>query len=281
MENIYFLLLILFIQTISQVNIRIKDNPIFLTEHENPFVLSTTDDLDYYYVITKGINLKINKKSGDICNQSDNSFTSSNYIYFFDNSNNNYIYYSNEYYKINYNPSISFEKFVINWDKKVNSNKDDNIGNKRALPGLSSGGAPSISGPNNEDSSGSQAKPPIDLNNINIIGFVSKDNNFIIYGYENNNFLVFLNKARESMAKFKIEKINDKLSCKLIRDENFICAMIINSRISIYCLKYQISSDESSYDSLQSYKIMSNTELNNYSAKDIFSFGLYDTDKRN
>ena len=272
MENIYFLLLILFIQTISQVNIRIKDNPIFLTVHENPFVLSTTDDPDYYYVITKGINLKINKKSGDICNQSDNSFTSSNYIYFFDNSNNNYIYYSNEYYKINYNPFISYEKFEINLDKKVNSNNDNNSGNKRALPGLSSGGAPSISGPNNEDSSGSQTKQPIDLNNINIIGFISKDNNFIIYGYENNNFLVFLNKARESMAKFKIEKINDKLSCKLIRDENFICAMIINSRISIYCLKYQISSDESSNDYLQSYKIMSNTELNNYSAKDIFFF---------
>ena len=82
MENNDFLLLILFIQTISQVNIPIKDNPIFLTDHENPFVLSSTDDLDYYYVITKGINLKINKKSGDIYNQSDNSFTSSNYIYF-------------------------------------------------------------------------------------------------------------------------------------------------------------------------------------------------------
>ena len=110
MKNFCFLLIVLFIQTLTQNNTLIKVNPIFLANNENPFVLSTTDA--YYYVITKGTNLKIDKKSGDIYNTSENFFINKNYIYIFDNSNNNYVYYSKEYYKIIYEPFILFEKFV-------------------------------------------------------------------------------------------------------------------------------------------------------------------------
>ena len=79
MKEFYFLFTAFFIRI--ETNIQIKQNPILLSNTENPFVLSTTDD--YYYVITKGKNLKINKDSGDkeITN---NSF--SNYLYIFDNS---------------------------------------------------------------------------------------------------------------------------------------------------------------------------------------------------
>ena len=58
MKKFYFLFVILFIQNNSQI----KQNPIFLVESIEPFVLSTNDN--YYYVITLGKNLKINKESG-------------------------------------------------------------------------------------------------------------------------------------------------------------------------------------------------------------------------
>ena len=96
MKNFCFLLIVLFAQI--QINIQIIENPKLLVNSSNPVVLSTTDD--YYYVITKGKNLKIDKESGDIYNISENSFTNTNYIYISDNSNNNYLYYSNKYYKI-------------------------------------------------------------------------------------------------------------------------------------------------------------------------------------
>ena len=85
MKKIFLLFIIFFIRTNSQI----KENPIFLVNTTNPFVLSTNDD--YYYVITKGKSLKINKESGNIENITINDFTHSNYIYIIDNLYNNYI----------------------------------------------------------------------------------------------------------------------------------------------------------------------------------------------
>jgi len=108
MTKIYFLFIILF----NVTNPKIKENPIFLVESKNPFVLSTNDD--YYYVITVGQNLKIKKESGIIENYTDNYAKLENYIFISDSSNNNYLYYSNKYYKIIYNPFISSEEVIIN-----------------------------------------------------------------------------------------------------------------------------------------------------------------------
>ena len=110
MKIFHFLFIALFIQSLNN-NIQIKENPIFLTNSKYPFVISTTDN--YYYVITKGKSLKINKESGNIEKTNDNILTSYIYIYIFDNSNNNYIYYSNEYYTITYKPTILFSKITV------------------------------------------------------------------------------------------------------------------------------------------------------------------------
>ena len=107
MIKIYFLSLFLFIQTNSQI----EENPICLVNSTNPFVLSTNDD--YYYVITIGKNLKIKKESGIIENITDNGATVENYIFISDISYNNYIYIANIYFKIIYNPFISYEKIKI------------------------------------------------------------------------------------------------------------------------------------------------------------------------
>ena len=73
MKNFPFLFLVLLTQI--PTILLIIENPIFLINAKNPFVLSTDDE--FYYVITKGFNLKINKESEHKVT-SENSF---NYFY--------------------------------------------------------------------------------------------------------------------------------------------------------------------------------------------------------
>ena len=230
MKNFCFLLVILCFRT--TINIPIKENPIFLTNNSYPFVLSTLDD--YFYVITKGKDFKIDKISGDIYNISENILDSQNYIYIFDNSNNNYIFYSNKYYEIIYNPFISYKEIIIS------SKPQDGNGN---------GG-----------------------NNMHNVGSIAKDNDFIIYGYDNNN-LFFSSKSREFRAQQHITNINEKLSCKFAGGEIYVCFMIINNNLNIRCLTYQIFQN-SNQDSLT---LDDNTQSWAYNS--ISSFGIFDIDK--
>ena len=179
MKNFYYLFIVLFIRT--HTNIQIKENPIFLVKSKEPFVLSTTDN--YYYVITKAMSLKIDKESGNIENKTINSFSAFNYIYIFDNSNNNYMKYSDDYFEIKYNPFISFENIKFA-PKLIDSDKS-----------------------------------------VKIIGCIPRDNEFIIYGYINN-YLLFSSQSRGNFVNQMIYNINDKLSCKFIDDDIYICAMI-------------------------------------------------------
>ena len=70
--------------------------------------------------------MKINKESGNIENEKSNAFTTFNYIYIFDNSNNNYIKFSDDYYEIKYNPFISYEKIEFA-PKLQNTDELENI----------------------------------------------------------------------------------------------------------------------------------------------------------
>ena len=114
MNKLYFLFIVSFIQ----INSQIIENPKFLDNSINPFVLSTNDD--YYYVITIGKSLKINKESGKIEDTKKNYAVEEDYIFISDNSFNNYVYYSQKYYKIKYNPSISYNE--INKDIPYDQN---------------------------------------------------------------------------------------------------------------------------------------------------------------
>ena len=140
MKNFYFFLISIFVQILN--NQQIIENPIQLSNTENPLVLSTNDD-DYYYVIAKGKSLKIHKESGNTSDISDNEFTSSNYIHLFDNSNNNYIYNSNKYFEIKYNPFFSFEEITVNSKSQISSV----------------------------------------LTAMTIVGSIAQNNEFIVYGY--------------------------------------------------------------------------------------------------
>ena len=94
MKKLSFLFILIFTYINSQSN----ENPKFLVESKNPFVLSTNDD--YYYVLTENYFLKINKETGDIENNDyiENFVgTSEYYFYIADNSYNNYLFFPYEY----------------------------------------------------------------------------------------------------------------------------------------------------------------------------------------
>ena len=187
MKKFYFIFITLFILTLTNyTNLQIKYNPIFLVKKPYPFVLSTTAD-DYYYVITAGKSLKINKESGKIEKNISNIFTAYGYIYIVDNSNNNYLYYLNgTFYQIKYNPFISFDKISVSLKSKE--------GNKK----------------------------------MKVIGGIPKNNDLIIYGYdENKNYLLFSSKSRQYPAEKNINNIEEKLSCKIIENDDYICGIFL------------------------------------------------------
>ena len=120
MKRLHFLFIILFIH----INSQIKNNPISLGEGHYPFVLSSSDD--YYYVITKEKCWKILKEYGNIANnKNQNEFSSSEYVYVTDNSNNNYLYFQKKYYVIKLDTFISFHQIF------TNSKPQNSLGMKR------------------------------------------------------------------------------------------------------------------------------------------------------
>ena len=108
MEIIYFLLIImLFIE----INSELINNPQLIGTGKYPFLLSTPSD-DYNYLIIDLNGFKLNKKKGSV----EKIYVTERYhnffIYLNFSSHNNYLFDReiNIYYKINYEPSISFEK---------------------------------------------------------------------------------------------------------------------------------------------------------------------------
>jgi len=228
MEKKFFLFIVFFIR----INSQIKENPIFLVNASNPFVLSTNDD--YYYAITAGKSLKINKEFGNIENITINNFTNSNYIYIVDDIYNNYIYYSNKYYHIIYSPFISYEEITVHSEQK----------------------------------NGEQ-------NPMIIVGSIPKDNDFIVYGITKMDYLSFSSKSQYYCASTSTEKddIDERISCKLIENNDYICGIITEENLSINCFKYQIFAN-SLDDSLTLYRYTLSWTFGSVS-----SFGLYDIDK--
>ena len=102
MKKSYLYLIILF----YLINSKIVENPIFLTESKNPYVLSINDD-NHYYIITKKAYLKIKKETGEIITDSKNELEKEcSFIHDF--SYKNYLLCSDKYYTINYNSDFNY-----------------------------------------------------------------------------------------------------------------------------------------------------------------------------
>ena len=218
---ILFLLLLLYIQE----NPQIIDNPRFLNNKPYPFVLSSNND--YYYVVTSGEILTIEKESGNIIVRKNEITYTENFKNIADGSYNNYIYDSNIYVKIVYEPYIYYHMNIIR-DQMTN------------------------------------------------VGSIAKDNDFIIYGYNSNQHLSFKNGTNTCFSSENINLIDSKLSCKFIKNEEYLCAIINNNnnKLNLVFLIYHIdigNTDVDNLDSLNSIDIFGS----------YLSLGLYDTDINN
>ncbi len=239
MEKLYFLFLLIFLQNNSQI----KENPIILIEEKNPVVLSTNDD-DYYYVMAERKYIKIHKDSGYLEGTMNSLINKSeNYFYFTDNLYQNYLFLSEKYYVIIFD---KWEPFIFLDEISVGSLQKN--------------------GPSNM---------------IKVGGIVkNNDDDFIIYGYsDKGDCIIFARKSREKYVSIQIEQIDniiEKLSCKFIEGEIFICAINIGSYLHLYYLKYHIDEGDSKDDSLSIYENSQYSGLN-----EISDFGLYNTDNNN
>ena len=57
------------------------------------------------------------------------------------------------------------------------------------------------------------------------IGSIAQNNEFILYGL-NSEYLLFSNQNIDLRVHTKIDGLNEKISCKFIEGEEFICALI-------------------------------------------------------
>ena len=196
------ILSILFITFFIVIYSEIKDNPIFIAEGGYPIVLSTTSD-DYYYVINEHKGLKIKKESGIVVETNETIRIELNKLYLVDNLNhNNYIIYESNVSNgslINVINLINYNPFSISNIGLINS--------------------PNIEGVQNK-------------------GVFVQDDDFAIYGFYNEQLFLSI-KSEQTHSSIQIEQINDKLSCKFIVDNIFVCAIAIDNRVELFCLKYQ------------------------------------------
>ena len=226
MAKFFFLfIIIIFIQVYSPIFI----NPYELIDSSYPVLLSTSSN-EYNYLVTSGKCLKITIEDGIIQETEDFVVYDQNFIFLYDNSHKNYIYYSNKYYYIKYSPFASHEEISVS----------------------------------------SKSKIPGNYPMVNI-GSIAQNSEFIVYGLYND-YLIFSSQTEEYRASTQIFNIDNKLSCKFIVDNEFICAMIISSKIKLAFLEYKNAILYPHLKELDLYDTVSYDQSNEYSI-----LALYDT----
>ena len=220
----------LFITFFIRIYSKIKQNPIFLIEGNSPIVLSTVNDNNYYYVLTDIKSMQIEKESGKINEIKEGIHDLSNCIYVSDNEEKNIILTND-----NICLCIKYSPFISFEDYDQTFSLDFN---------------------SNEV--------------LKKIGGIWNQNNFVIYGFIEQNFF-FISNSQISL----LENIdsNCKLSCKFMDDEFYICARFNenNNNVDLICLKYHNDYPNSQFNSLSFY---SKITLNKEGSSEI---GLYDT----
>ena len=77
--------------------------------------------------------------------------------------------------------------------------------------------------------------------NVKYIGCIPKDNDFIMYTAKSGQ-LIFLSLSQNNHYGFYSEGlVDEKISCKFIENENFICSGLFSNKIKIIFTKYSIN----------------------------------------
>ena len=238
MKNISIFLIITFF---IRINSQIKENPKFLVEAKNLLLLSSNND--YYYAIASNKIFKINKESGShVIINDDNIYNIIDYNYFASNAYNNYLFkhLNNQLTSLKY--TFNFEYYQIIYSSSISfQNITDRYGKNTCFYEMI----------------------PVDG--------IAKDNEFFIYGYSpDSGNLLFIKISGSGCGASPIDKINEKLSCKIIGNEFFVCATIISSNLEVLCFRfYSVFREEALTRLANSNPLFYNS---------ISSFGLYNTD---
>ena len=197
-------------------------------------ILLYTDNNDYHYLITSGRCLKISKESGTVVEVAKFMNYGDKYISIYDNSYNNYLYIEN-----------TNEYYYIVSEPFCSYNKTKMV-----------------------------SMTSIKMEDIIKEGSIALDNDFIIYGKSTGGHLFFLRGLKGSICYKQIEKSIYSLSCKYIKDNEFICVMIINSGLRMVLLEVNFLYQGEKYCTLE---IILDIEENSENEK----IALFDTDINN
>ena len=204
-----FLIIIIILFLLSKGEI--MNNPIKISDHSNPMILQSTAK---YYIFTSGELIIINQESGLIESNSTFPYYSSPNLLIIDQSNNYFIFSRNKEEKKCY--IISLNGQSLNFPSYTFSNSDKFIGyikESEYHPG--------------SFISGCRCDIP--------------ENEIIIYGKNNTNSIVFtyIYKNLAYSISMDTDNFEDKIICKSDTSSEYICALVIDSKIYIYIIIYK------------------------------------------
>ena len=237
-QNLLFI--IIFLVLVSKGDI--INNPVLVTDHANPIIFQ---DDNYYYIYTSGEFVKLSKTTGEKITTSLFGTYTSPYVWITDQSNNNYIFSKNAMYKVNIpNSYNSVTKPQIEYPSSYNF-----IGYLK------------------------ETKYDSTLWIAGCLASIVQDE-IIIYGKTATSKIIF--SFLKKPGSYSVDLINnfpsieDKMSCKVISNGEYICAIISNNKVYICLFAYVIKNqDENEMSLLGIYSF--NNILSNH--KDV---SLYD-----
>ena len=238
MEKLYCLIILFFFVN----NYEIINNPYFIGSGEHPFLLST-ESVDDNYVISSQKSFKLKKENGKIDDsvEINEFFYSSNFIHVVGKSFKNFIIDKERQtiFLIDYEHSITF----------VEKSEYSNL----------------FESPNNEII-GSITRVK-DINEDEISG-----TNFIVYGKSDKKLFFYTDDGKFYFSK-ALDNISDKLSCKFVEGNFFICLIFIDDMIDFHYIKFNKDSTEEHLKIIYSEPFETGISY--------FDLALYDTSERN
>ena len=211
-QNLLFI--IIFLVLVSKGDI--INNPVLVTDHANPIIFQ---DDNYYYIYTSGEFVKLSKTTGEKITTSLFGIYTSPYVWITDQSNNNYIFSKNAMYKVNIpNSYNSVTKPQIEYPSSYNF-----IGYLK------------------------ETKYDSTLSIAGCLASIVQDE-IIIYGKTATSKIIF--SFLKKPVSYSVDLINnfpsieDKMSCKVISNGEYICAIISNNKVYICLFAYVIKNQD-------------------------------------
>ena len=187
--------ILIFIIIDSYINTQIFNNPRLISNTDFPFLFSSPNN-DFNYILTSQKSFKLERRTGNIIGINNTMTYGSNVNYIVDSLNNIYLYLYHEqkYYKITYEPYISFQEASVSLQSKY-----------QYISGMSIIGA-----------------------------FAKNNGFIIYGSYSGffSTYLIFSHNSEIYRSSIEISHLSSKISCKFIVDSEYVCIEINPNNIT-------------------------------------------------